>query len=375
MLKIFVTGDNHIGLRYASHGSAADILAHKRVDAFRDMVRIANEECCGLFVITGDLFENTRISKKEMQPLLDMLSDFHGRVVVLPGNHDYYEKDAALWSYFRDIASQKDNIMLLTAYQPYPICVNGEDVVLYPALCMSRHSAPGENNLGWIKDEQIVKDSTYRIGVAHGALEGLTIDTEGSYFLMTRDELEHIPMDAWLIGHTHVPFPKNITEDYSDRGRIFNPGTHVQTDVACNTEGLCFIVQIEEDKSVRAKKVMTGSVRFYRERLTLSAGEMEHELSRSLDKFGDHSVVELLLSGAVTAEEYENRTAILEKSLSRFIEGTYDDSELSKLITQELICSEFPETSFSAGLLTALIGEPKEAQLFYDLLTELKEEK
>ena len=375
MLRIFVTGDNHVGLKYASHGSAAGALAQKRVDAFRDMVRIANEECCGLFVITGDLFENNRISKKEMQPLLDMLSDFHGTVAVLPGNHDYYEKDAKLWSYFQDIASQKDNIMLMTAYQPYPLSVNGDDVVLYPALCMSKHSDPGENNLGWIKDEPIAKDSTYRIGVAHGAIEGVTIDNEGAYFQMKQDELERIPVDVWLIGHTHVPFPKPITETYSDCGRIFNPGTHVQTDVACNTVGLCFIVQIEEDKSVRAKKVVTGNVRFYREKLALFAGEMERELNGMLDKFGDDSVVELILSGAVTAEEYENRTALLDKSLSRFIDGTYDDSELSKLITQELINAEFPETSFSARLLTELIGEPKEAQLVYDLLTELKEEK
>lgn len=374
MLKIFVTGDNHLGLKYASHGSAADILARKRVDAFRSMVRIANEECCGLFIITGDLFENSRISKKEMQPLLDILSDFQGTVAVLPGNHDFYEKGAALWSYFQDLASQKDNILLMTAYQPYPLSINGDNVVLYPALCVSRHSAPGKNNLGWIMNEQIVKDSTYRIGVAHGALEGVTIDNEGSYFLMTRDELEHIPMDVWLIGHTHVPFPKNITENYSDCGRIFNPGTHVQTDVACNTEGLCFIVQIENDKSVRAKKVVTGNVRFYRETLTLSAGEMENELNRSLDQFGADSVVDLILRGAVTAEEYENRAAILEKSLSRFLEGTYDDSELSKLITRELINAEFPETSFSAKLLTALIHEPKQAQLVYDLLTTLKEE-
>ena len=374
MLKIFVTGDNHLGLKYASHGRAADVLARRRVDAFRDMIRIANEACCGLFIITGDLFENTRISKKEMQPLLDILSDFHGTVAVLPGNHDYYEADSKLWSYFRDITSLKDNILLMTAYQPYSLSVNGDNVVLYPALCMSRHSASGKNNLGWIMNEQIIKDSTYRIGVAHGALEGLTIDNERSYFLMTRDELEQIPMDVWLIGHTHVPFPKNITEDYSDCGRIFNPGTHVQTDVACNTEGLCFIVQIEEDKAVRAKKVLTGNVRFYRERLTLSAGEMEKELNRRLDQFGADSVVDLILRGAVTAEEYENRAAILEKSLSRFLEGTYDDSELSKLITQELINAEFPETSFSAKLLTALIHEPKQAQLVYDLLTTLKEE-
>ena len=44
-------------------------------------------------------------------------------------------------------------------------------------------------------------------------------------------------------------------------------------------------------------------------------------------------------------------------------------------ISKELIESEFPETSFSAGLLTSLLDEPKEAQLAYELLKSLKEGK
>ena len=65
MLKIFQTGDNHIGLKYASH-QQAEVLKSARVNAFERMVDAANRECCALFVITGDLFENTYgISKRD----------------------------------------------------------------------------------------------------------------------------------------------------------------------------------------------------------------------------------------------------------------------------------------------------------------------
>ncbi len=196
MLKIFQTGDNHVGLKYASHEKAS-VLTAARINAFENMVFIANQENCDLFVITGDLFENTySISKRDVRSLLDMLSCFKGTVVVLPGNHDYYDKDAKVWQYFKDIASNKDNIMLLTEYRPYSITVNEEDVVIYPAHCTSLHSEPGENNLDWIKAENITSDRTYRIGVAHGAVQGETIDNEGQYFLMTRSELESIPVDV-----------------------------------------------------------------------------------------------------------------------------------------------------------------------------------
>lgn len=375
MLKLFVTGDNHIGLKYASHERAA-VLAESRITAFESMVQAANREDCGLFVITGDLFENTySISKKDIKSLLDMLSCFRGTVVVLPGNHDYYDKDVKVWQAFKDTMASYDNILLLTEHRPYPLNVHDEAVVLYPAHCTSLHSAPGENNLGWIKEADISNDGAYHIGIAHGAVEGETIDKEGRYFLMTRQELEAIPVDVWLIGHTHVPFPRDLTEAFAPAGKIFNAGTHVQTDVSCNTEGQCFVVEIGEDKSVRAKKVCSGNLRFYRRGIALTAGNMEEMLLRETADMADNSVVELLLSGAVTAEEYENRRTVIEGALSRFVEGTYDDYALSKRISKELIDAEFPETSFAAGFLTALLDEPKEAQLAYELLESLKEGK
>ena len=375
MLKIFVTGDNHIGLKYASHEQAA-VLASSRITAFEGMVKTANQVNCALFVITGDLFENTySVSKREIKTLLDALSCFNGTVVVLPGNHDYYDKDAKVWQYFKDVMASHDNIMLLTEYHPYKLSANGEDVVLYPALCTSLHSAPSQNNLGWIKETEIENDGAYHIGIAHGAVEGETIDNEGQYFLMKRSELESIPVDAWLIGHTHVPFPRNLTEDFTSGNRIFNAGTHVQTDVSCNTEGLCFIVEIDDNKTVKAKKVVSGNLRFYRKNIAVTAGKMENILNRELADIDDNSVVDIILTGAVSAEEYEDKNKIIDSVLSRFVEGTYNDYALSKLISKELIESEFPETSFSAGLLTSLLDEPKEAQLAYELLKSLKEGK
>ena len=372
MLRIFVTGDNHIGLKYARHEQAA-VLVSARIDAFEGMVHTANQEKCELFVITGDLFENTGgISKKDIKSLLDKLCRFSGTVVVLPGNHDYYDREVKVWQYFKDVMSGYDNIMLLTDYRPYELTVNDETVILYPALCTSRHSAAGQNNLGWIKETEISDKSAYHIGIAHGAVEGESLDNEQQYFLMKRSELESIPVDVWLIGHTHVPFPRNLTEEFAPCEKILNAGTHVQTDVSCNTEGLCFLVEISGDKKLRAKKVVSGNLRFFRKHITLSAEYMEETLQRELTGLQDNSVVELVLSGAVSIEEYESRHRILDYALSRFLEGTYNDYALSKLISKELIDGEFPETSFSASLLTALLDNPKEAQLAYELLKTMQ---
>ncbi len=202
------------------------------------------------------------------------------------------------------------------------------------------------------------------------------MDDKGAYFPMKRAELAAIPVDAWLIGHTHVPFPRNLTTEYATvNDNVFNAGTHVQTDVACNTEGLCFVVEIDENKTVRAKKVVTGNLRFYRREIAVTAGEMEATILRELADLADNSVVDVILSGAVTMDEYDRRHEILQAALGRFIEGTYNCYDLSKRITADVVTAEFAETSFSAGLLTALLDEPKEAQMVYELLKTLKEGK
>lgn len=376
MLRIFVTGDNHIGLKYVNHEKSA-LLAKTRIDAFVDMVRTANEEECELFVITGDLFENTHsLTKREIKELFDILSTFSGAVAILPGNHDYYDIETKLYRYIGDYLPMYDNILLMSEYRPYTIELDGKTAVLYPALCTSQHSEGGENNLGKIASCDIIPDSSFRIGVAHGSLEGLTIDNEGEYFPMTQGELESIPVDAWLIGHTHVPYPILPDGEYVEAGRIFNPGTHTQTDLANNTEGLCFILEIEDgdgQKRVLAKKVRTGKIRFARRSVSVSHTGLKESLESALSDLPDSSVVDIILTGAADREEYDSREGIIEASLSRFIEARYNDVKLTKLISRELIDSEFPETSFAARLLYALINEPKEAQLAYDLLKSLGE--
>ena len=372
MLRIFVTGDNHIGRYMKEKNNQA--LANSRIEAFDAMVQVANHEKCALFIITGDLFENNNsIPQKDIKVLLEMLSNFNGTVIVLPGNHDFYDEDTQVWKNFKTEMEGYDNILLLNEYRTYAFETHGEQIILYPAFCATKHSEG--NNLDWIKKEGVVSDGAYRIGIAHGAVAGETIDKEGRYFLMERSELEDIAVDVWLIGHTHVPFPNDLTEEYSRCPKILNAGTHVQTDVSNNTEGQCFVVEIRDDKEIYAKKFVSGNYRFYRKEITLSAGEMENIISRELRGIADNSSVELILSGVVTVNEYENRHAFIEQVLSRFERGECMDSALSRQISRNVIEREFPETSFSAQLLFSLLDEPKEAQLAYELLNRLKEGK
>ena len=392
MIKIFETGDLHLGLKYqdrTKHPNGAE-LAERRYTALADMVRKANEEGCDLFVVTGDLFDNQdlkRIPAKAVARTADILAGFSGEaVLVLPGNHDWYSTDPqqknALWDRFRDRCGNS-NVVLLSEFEPYHFEIGEESVVVYPAFCQSKTAE--ENNLGWIKACEMPQDGSYRIGVAHGAVQGKTIDSEGVYFLMSEDELNEIPVDVWLLGHTHVMFPDNLNNEFQAAGKIYNAGTHVQDNVKRHTEGYCVILELEkngtEPTAVRAKRFMSGNTFFKRieiqvvpEGRTGSGHELKQAILKATDSLDKPKTsLSLIISGIATQEEIDEREAVYRECLKGFLECPRPkDDKLVKLVTEDMIDRQYTPQSFPSRLLKELLDRPGELQLAADLMDELK---
>lgn len=381
MIKIFVTGDNHFGKKYDRYPEIRDRLVDNRFVCFEKMVEKAEQEGCDIFAVTGDLFDNcSSIRKSDIERVVRILAGFAGRVLVLPGNHDYYTGEEKVWKDFDDALRTCDNnIIRLDRFEPYPIEIAEETVVIYPAFCRSKHSR--ENNLGWIKETSVPKNGQINIGMAHGAIEGVTPDMQKEYFLMTEPELQAIPMDVWLVGHTHIPYPGGLSEDEEIGGyRIFNAGTHAQTDLHNNTRGYGFIISVDKqgDKAqVSAKKYQSGTIFFYDIAVRVSSAEgdsLEALLQEKLDPLEAESVVRLTVTGSVFSEEYSRRRELYKKYCDRFLSWELQDDELHEEITLDRVREEFAESSFAAKLMEALQGDQTELQMAYELLQECSRE-
>lgn len=381
MIKIFVTGDNHFGKKYDRYPEIRDRLVDNRFVCFEKMVEKAEQEGCDIFAVTGDLFDNcSSIRKSDVERVVRILAGFAGRALVLPGNHDYYTGGEKVWKDFDDALRTCDNnIIRLDRFEPYPIEIAEETVVIYPAFCRSKHSR--ENNLGWIKEMSVPKSGQINIGMAHGAIEGVTPDMQKEYFLMTGPELQAIPMDVWLVGHTHIPYPGGLSEDEEIGGyRIFNAGTHAQTDLHNNTRGYGFIISVDKqgDKAqVSAKKYQSGTIFFYDIAVRVSSAEgdsLEALLQEKLDPLEAESVVRLTVTGSVLSEEYSRRRELYKKYCDRFLSWELQDDELHEEITLDRVREEFAESSFAAKLMEALQGDQTELQMAYELLQECSRE-
>lgn len=367
-LKIFHTADLHIGMKFNSYPEyVKNFLIEARFETLNRMIDIANEEKCNLFVVAGDLFNSININKREIERVINSLERFSGEcVAVMPGNHDYDNGIIEIWDRFKK--NLEDNIILINEEKPYGLTDFGIDAVLYPAPCHSKHS--DTNNIGWIKERGKNQGGLWHIGIAHGALEGISPDMDMNYYYMSKGELEDIPLDVWLLGHTHISYPEN---EEIDGWRIYNPGTPEPDGLDCRHGGSAWIVTISDDKKVKARIITTGKYRFY---------DLEREVERDeeLDDIKDeilrdnpqNKILRLSLRGRLGSETYYNRQNYyneLQEKLGYFI---IDDSGLGIKITVNDIEREFTRNSFPHRILTELSEDNDVLQLAYELIKGVK---
>jgi exonuclease SbcD len=249
-IKIFHTADLHIGMKFNNYQEPIRTkLQQVRLEVLKKMLLKANEENCNLFVVAGDLFHNIKgINKKTIVQTAEYMEEFQGEgVLILPGNHDYDNDMIELWDTFQKNAG--DKTIFLNREAPVALTDYGLDATVYPAPCHSKHSAA--NNIGWIS-EQEVNHQHINIGIAHGSLQGLSPDMDSSYFFMTLQELENLPLDVWLLGHTHVAYPANeSTKDW----KVFNPGTPEPDGLDCRHHGHAWIINLDEQKRITANLI------------------------------------------------------------------------------------------------------------------------
>ncbi len=368
LVKIFHTADLHIGMKFNGYPEPIrSKLQEARSEVLTRMVQRANEENCDLLVIAGDLFHNIKgIDKGTIARTAEQLNGFLGEcVLILPGNHDYDNDMIELWDIFKKNAS--DKILLLKEESTVSLADYGLNVMVYPAPCRSKHSVT--NNIGWIRTEAL-DPVMINIGLAHGALQGISPDMERSYFYMEHKELEDLPMDLWLLGHTHVPYPDSPSvKDW----RIFNPGTPEPDGLDCRHEGHAWLITLDEEKSVRGELIRTGRYRFQDLEYEAASGADLDLLRDALTGEGSlETIARIRLAGRLTEDDFIYRQEIYKKLEQELAYLLIDDSDLGIKITPEKIEQEFTRGSFPSQFLNALADDEEALQIAYELIMGVK---
>ena len=442
-LRIFHCADFHIGMRFSDYASS-DALREARLSAVDRVVEAARAADCHLLSVSGDLFDRVSMTKADVSRAAAALSDFPGRaVLVLPGNHDYAGAESTLWRDFRDSAA--DHVHVLDRSEPFDLAGYDIPAVVYPAPCDAKHSS--DNRIGYVSaalsdragdgatdadgrrattGSSRPADGTsapgipgnagtgppagssrpaagghsgpaagnprpWRIGMAHGSIEGVSPDFDGRYFPMRRSELEEARVDVWLLGHSHVSWPESL----ADSPRILNPGTPEPDGFDCGHPGHAFIVELGAPGGGRAhgertsdgpaagarapvsvERVTTGLFRFRREQRTLnSSADVEALKDIINDGSAASTILRLELDGRLDPQALAALEHAVEALRGRVAELDVRHENVGEAVTRERIAEEYPEGSFASTLLLSFSDEDDRdaLEMAWDIVEESRQ--
>ena len=368
-IKIFLTADLHIGMLFNRYPEfIKEDLRNARIKTLDRMVRTANHLECNIFVIAGDLFDKVNgISQKMINEVLDALNYFTGQcILVLPGNHDYDNGMIDLWTKFTN--NMLDNLILLNEEKPYLLDEYGIDATVYPAPCHAKHSK--ENNLAWIREEKF-DESRIIIGIGHGAITDISPDLKNEYYSMTLQELNDIPVDLWLLGHTHLPYPQ---QENTNDIKVFNPGTHEPDGLDCKHKGNAWIINVDIDKNVSANRLITGTYKFIDKVFEVKdQDDLDNMYNEVLMDNPDMTIARITLVGRIDEETRDYCNSVIEKLNKELAYLMTDFNDLGIKVSTEKIHKEFSEKSFPQEFLLSFADDEDTLQLAYELIMEVRE--
>jgi exonuclease SbcD len=365
-MRIFLASDFHLGMKFAGYPDAQTELVEERFQCLQRVVRDAGERRSDLLVVAGDLFDRVSVARRDVQRAAETLRGFTGRLAaVLPGNHDFLSSGEDLWRTFRDASG--GSVLVLEQARPYPLAHYDLDACLYPGPCTSKHSK--RNAIGWVRGAPREPAGRFRIGVAHGSLEGVSPDFTGDYYPMTRAELGEAGLDLWLLGHTHVRFP----EAPGRADRVFFPGTPEPDGFDCPQEGGAWFLDLGEDGGISAQPVRTGAFRFVDLDLVIrTAADLESLEKRFSGPEAKAVLARVRLSGRAPRELLVDVEQARGRMAGRLLHLDLRTDDLREEITAEAIDREFAEGSFPHALLRRLAdaGDLEALEIAHGLIEE-----
>jgi DNA repair exonuclease SbcCD nuclease subunit len=368
-LRVFLTSDLHLGMKFAGYPDAPRAaLAEARFSCLDRIVAAANESRSDLLVLAGDLFETVSVANRSVLRAAKSLAGFTGSLcAVMPGNHDYISSDDKLWRRFKDESG--DTVLLLDQPRPYPLSHYDLDACLYPGPCTAKHSLV--NAVGWVR--AVAPDPTVRhhIGIAHGSLEGFSLDMDGRYYPMKPKELTDTGVRIWLVGHTHLPFP----HDPGERDTIFCSGTPEPDGFDCTHEGSAWSLELNDERAVKARAVKTGQLRFFElKREVRVRADLERLERECAGPEAARTLIRLHLSGRALREVLSEIGAFRTRLSAALLHLDLRTEQLHEEITAEAIDREYPVGSFPHTLLSSLVHDDDQdaLRIAYKLLQEMR---
>lgn len=322
------TADWQIGKPFA--GFAADkvpLLREARLDVIGRIAGVAKAAAASHVLVAGDVYDSRDISDRDLLQSLERLRreqavTWH----LLPGNHDPAQA-GGIWE--RIIAhGVPDNVRL--HLEPRPVMIT-DQVALLPAPLTAR-SISGDPT-GWM-DDAPTPVARYRIGLAHGSIQGFGGDDGEAAVPIAPGRAERARLDYLALGDWH-----GVTR-ISDR--VWYSGTPEPDRFPDNEPGFTLVVRLE-GRGITVERCPTERYKWWKRSLTLTGPESLAILEQSIAATIDHPerlLLSLTVNGTTSLSTWSNAEARLAALEQRLFHLAVDNRAL-QVLPEDVELEEF----------------------------------
>lgn len=290
MLTFLHTADWQIGRQYARFlPEDAALLAEARFDAVSRVASLAVEHQVDMVLVAGDVFDSQTLADRQIIRCFRAMAGFSGAWLLLPGNHDAALSES-VWTRAQRLGVVPDHVHLLLRPEPWRLDALG--VVVFPGVLTQRQSY--QDLTAWF-DTVDTDRADYRIGLAHGSVQGILAEHIDSHNPIAADRARQAGLDYLALGDWHGA--RQINE------RTWYSGTPEPDRFKDNQPGHVLLVKLASPGSTPEVQ-MLPSARYHWHSLSFSFTEDDQvqELARLFHDYGLYSVIELQLEGHLSLE-------------------------------------------------------------------------
>ncbi|MFT3820619.1 MAG: metallophosphoesterase [Rubrivivax sp.] len=305
MIRLLHTADWQIGRTYGFlDADDAAALAEARVAAAERIAQAATEGRADAVLVAGDVFDAQALSPRSIRRLFHALAGYAGPWVMIAGNHDAALTEG-VWAEAQRLAVVPPNVHLML--QPSVLELPDLRLALLGAPLTQRHTP--DDGTAWF-DHADTPAGWLRVGLAHGAVQGLLADELDAANPIAPDRAARARLDYLALGDWHG------TRRIDDR--TWYSGTPEPDRFKDNASGQ--VLWVELDDPGAPPRVQPQAVAQYRwrrlQRTLATAGDVD-ALRAELADAGKADVLQLVLQGTLDLAAHQALQQLLDETQAR----------------------------------------------------------
>ncbi len=285
MIKLLHTADWQIGKQFGQFEvDDAALLADARFTVVERLANLATEQGIHAILVAGDVFDAQGVADKTIHRLFNCMAAFKGPWVLIPGNHDAALAES-VWTRAKRLNAVPPNAHLCLT--PEPLVFSSLGLALLPAPLTQRHTHSDLTE--WFASASVPAD-LFRVGLAHGSVQGILADGIDSSNPIAAGRAEQSGLDYLALGDWHGTKQVDTRTWYS--------GTPETDRFKANDSGQALVVVLPEHGALPVvTPVATGQYRWQQDEVDLQVPSDVDALLHCMEAFTSADVVDVRISG------------------------------------------------------------------------------